>query len=87
MSDETAYRKINYLFIVDSVLKHACGIPMVQTNVIIKPTLNLTVGSEVAYYCKDHNNSTATSICFEGGNWIPDPAEYYCEIISKSRGT
>ena len=69
-----------------SALKQMCDIPIVQTNVIIELIQNFTIGSVVAYYCKDHNSS-ATSICSEGGKWIPDPAEYSCEAIPDSKGT
>lgn len=58
---------------------------MVQRNVILELMQNFTIGSTVVYYCKN-NNSAAKSNCFEGGKWIPDPAEYSCEAIPDSKG-
>ena len=73
-------------------MQPSCGIPMVQTNVVVNGTnhINFTVGYLLTYFCNRSSSNTvakaATSVCAEGGKWIPNPLEYTCENLPNSRG-
>ena len=61
---------------------------MVQRNVLVNETnQNFTTGHLLTYYCNGSSSVTVvTSVCTEGGNWIPNPAEYTCEKFPNTKG-
>ena len=76
-----------------SISSASCEIPKVQANVIVELNNNLTNGQvTISYYCYGSNGSTIaasvgiTSVCSEGGRWIPNPADYTCEDLPNSNG-
>ena len=62
--------------------------PVTQRSVVIDPVINLTIGATIVYYCNDSISRTdaATSVCVEGGKWIPNTTVYSCEDSPNVKG-
>ena len=62
--------------------------PVTQRNVVIQSLINLTIGATIVYYCNDSISRTdaATSVCVEGGIWIPNTTMYSCDNLPNVKG-